>query len=169
MREIAPIVAVAGTTVAVGTIALVVARLEFLRAFGPGLAVAVLMGMIVALTFVPSVLAIGGERLFWPRKLLPAATPSGADPKPEPRRRRRLTPTGLAARHPIPALLLAVAIVVGAASGLLWIALGNEVIVGLPHGSGVERGYAQARDGFAPGVLAPALRPPLRRQHRAVR
>ncbi|MGB0095541.1 MAG: MMPL family transporter, partial [Solirubrobacteraceae bacterium] len=37
MREIAPIVAVAGTTVAAGTAGLLAAQLEFLRAFGPGL------------------------------------------------------------------------------------------------------------------------------------
>ncbi|MGY1707906.1 MMPL family transporter [Geodermatophilus sp. SYSU D00758] len=59
-----PIVAVAGTTVAAGTAALLVADFQLFRAFGPALALTVLVGVAVSLTLVPAVMAILGSRLF---------------------------------------------------------------------------------------------------------
>jgi RND superfamily putative drug exporter len=156
-REIAPIVAVAGTTVAAGLAGLLAARLDFLRAFGPGLAIAVVIAMLVAVTLIPAMLAIGGARVFWPR--LPRwqdarATDSGAAPGPATPRVRAVR---LAVRHPILVAIASCALVLGAASGLLHIALGNELVLGLPAGSSVHRAYDQAKDGFAPGALAPAV------------
>ena len=156
-REIAPIVAVAGTTVAAGTAGLLAARLEFLRAFGPGLAIAVVIAMLVAATLVPALLAIGGWRVFWPRRPQPQDVRAGAlRPKPEPTRRRARA-VRLAVRHPVLALVASCALVLGAASGLLHIALGNELVLGLPAGSQVHRAYDEAKAGFAAGALAPAV------------
>ena len=59
-----PIVAVAGITVAAGTAALLVADFALFQAFGPALALAVLVGMVVSLTLVPALMAILGHRLF---------------------------------------------------------------------------------------------------------
>jgi putative drug exporter of the RND superfamily len=59
-----PIVAVAGLTVAGGTAALLAANFELFRAFGPALALTVVVGMLVSLTLVPAVMAILGNRLF---------------------------------------------------------------------------------------------------------
>jgi RND superfamily putative drug exporter len=162
-REIAPIVAVAGATVAAGTAGLLAARLDFLRAFGPGLAIAVVIAMLVSVTLIPALLSIGGSRVFWPR--LPrwrdaragnhgaAPRDPGAAPGPATARVRAVR---LAVRHPILAAIASCALVLGAASGLLHIALGNELVLGLPAGSSVHRTYDQAKDGFAPGALAPA-------------
>jgi putative drug exporter of the RND superfamily len=156
-REIAPIVAVAGTTVAAGTAGLLAARLEFLRAFGPGLAIAVVIAMLVAATLVPALLAIGGWRVFWPRRPQPQDVRAGAlRPKPEPTSRRTRA-VRLAVKHPVLALVASCAIVLGAASGLLHITLGNELVLGLPGGSQVHRAYDEAKAGFAPGALAPAV------------
>ncbi len=157
MREIAPIVAVAGITVAAGTAGLLAARLDFLRAFGPGLAIAVVIAMLVAVTLVPALLAVGGRRLFWPRYPAPndadSSPPSGtAEPAT-----RRLRTVRLAVRHPRIAAVGSCALVLGAATGLLHIALGNELILGLPAGTSVHRTYDQAKAGFVPGALAPAV------------
>ncbi|MGB0095540.1 MAG: MMPL family transporter [Solirubrobacteraceae bacterium] len=40
---------------------------------------------------------------------------------------------------------------------MLHIALGNELILGLPAGSSVHEAYNEAKAGFAPGALAPAV------------
>ena len=73
---------------------LLVARLEFLRAFGPGLAIAVIVAMLVAVTLIPAVLAIGGERIFGRQASM------AADDHPSP-----MSTTRLAARHPVIAFL----------------------------------------------------------------
>jgi putative drug exporter of the RND superfamily len=170
MREIVPIIAVAGITVAVGTAALLAASIAYLRAFGPGLAIAVMVGMIVAATFVPAALAVGGRWIFWPSKAVrhqpvdqpqgtvaPGATP-GATPQaaaaPAAVPRTRLS-VRLAVRHPFLSLVLVLVLVVAAASGLSRIAIGNALVRDLPHSSGVLQAYEQASRGFSPGVLAP--------------
>src|SRR5207249_4688430 len=61
-----PIIVTAGLTVAAGTAAMVVARLEFVRAFGPALALTVAISLLVAITIVPAALAIFERALFWP-------------------------------------------------------------------------------------------------------
>jgi RND superfamily putative drug exporter len=62
--EVAPIVFTAGLVVAAGTAALVAGKLEFFRAFGPGLALTTLISMVVAITLVPALIALFGTRLF---------------------------------------------------------------------------------------------------------
>jgi putative drug exporter of the RND superfamily len=62
--EVAPIVFTAGLIVAAGTAALVAGKLDFFRAFGPGLALTTLISMVVAITLVPAFVGIFGGRLF---------------------------------------------------------------------------------------------------------
>ncbi len=62
--ELTPLILVCGVSVAVGSAALVVADLGFLRAFGPGMAAAVLVGLVVTITFIPAVLATVGRRCY---------------------------------------------------------------------------------------------------------
>src|SRR3954464_13863023 len=61
--EVAPIVFTAGLIVAAGTAALVAGKLDFFRAFGPGLALTTVISMVVAITLVPALIAIFGGRL----------------------------------------------------------------------------------------------------------
>ncbi len=56
-----PVIATAGVTAAAGTGALIVAKSPTFRAFGPGMAVAVLIGMVVAVTLVPRCWASWGR------------------------------------------------------------------------------------------------------------
>jgi putative drug exporter of the RND superfamily len=64
LRINAPIVAVAGLTVAGGTIALLAAPFHIFRGLGPALALTVLVGLAVCLTLAPAVMTILGWRLF---------------------------------------------------------------------------------------------------------
>ncbi len=63
-RRTAPIVFTAGLIVAAGTGALVVGKLGFFRAFGPGLAITTLIALLVSATLMPALLALFGARLF---------------------------------------------------------------------------------------------------------
>lgn len=163
VRQITPIVAAAGITVAAGTASLLVASLSFLRDFGPGLAIAVLVAMLTAIVLVPAGLALGGRRLFWPHEP-PVQGHGQPESEPPPVQRpgppvpgSRWSPARLAARHPLVATLLAVALVVAAASGLSRIAVGNELVRGLPPDAQARQAYDQASRGMVPGVLAPTL------------
>lgn len=71
-----PIVVVAGMTVAAGVSALLVAESPLFRAFGPGLAITVLVGLAVSVTMVPALLSILGDAAFWPSR-----PGSGAEPR----------------------------------------------------------------------------------------
>jgi putative drug exporter of the RND superfamily len=62
-RHTAPSVLTAGLIVAAGAGALVVGKLGFFRAFGPGLAATTLIALAVSITLVPALLALFGERL----------------------------------------------------------------------------------------------------------
>ena len=63
-----PIIVTAGLTVAGASAALGVAELGFFRAFGPGMAMSILIGLAVAVTLIPAGLAIGGRFVFWPSR-----------------------------------------------------------------------------------------------------
>jgi RND superfamily putative drug exporter len=64
VAEVTPIVLTAGLIVTLGTAALTVGRLDFFRAFGPGLAATTVITLVVSLTLVPALVALFGPRLF---------------------------------------------------------------------------------------------------------
>jgi RND superfamily putative drug exporter len=146
--ELTPIILACGLAVAAGAGVLVFADLGFLRAFGPGLALAVLVGLLVTLTLLPAALALFGRRLFWPSS---PRRPSRRPSKP-PRAGRVIVRAVRAPRRTIAASLIVLA---SMASGLAWLDVGNPVIRGLPAGSEPRQAYGQLTAGFAPGVAGP--------------
>jgi RND superfamily putative drug exporter len=64
VARVGPTVVVAGTIVAACCAALLAAKLEFFRVFGPGMAVCALIATAVAATFVPALLGLLGPRLY---------------------------------------------------------------------------------------------------------
>ena len=151
MRQILPIIAVAGITVAAGTAALQAASIQYLRGFGPGLAIAVLVAMVVSATFVPAMLSAGGRAVFWPSRLAPAEENVPEPDKPP----RRSWSVRSAVRHPVVALVVVLILVGAAASGLSRLAVGNALVKDLPASSEVHQAYVQASRGFSQGVLSP--------------
>jgi putative drug exporter of the RND superfamily len=146
--ELTPLIIVCGVSVAVGSAALVIADLGFLRAFGPGMAVAVLVGLTVTVTFMPAVLASVGGALLWPgprhRQVRTGATTGWLD---------RLVETAVNA--PRRTTVVCVLLLGTMASGLAWLEVGNPLIRGLPADSEPRLAYEQLGKGFAPGVMAP--------------
>jgi RND superfamily putative drug exporter len=158
--ELLPIIVTAGLTVVAASAALLVAELGFFKAFGPGVAMAVLIGLAVAVTLVPALLAIGGAAVFWPRR--PALEIVGVEAAEEPSPARAPRPARsraleLATRRPQLALAVCVVLLLAAASGLARIELGNPLIRGLPDDADAKRAYTQASRGFAPGILSPTV------------
>lgn len=147
-----PIIATAGATAAAGTGALIVADSPAFRAFGPGMALAVLIGMIVAVTLVPALLAILGSAALWPGRRQPP--PEEAAPSTRANATlwaRALTQPGIAAV----VLLLCVGGLVAAALPMRHLNLGLSVIHALPAGDPAREAAVEAEKGFADGILSP--------------
>lgn len=146
-RANTPIIFTAGLIVAAGGLTLVAGRLPVFRAFGPGLALTVLICLAVALTFIPAALAILGRWAFWPSL------------RPQPEKERIGWFSRLRATRPASALLgaLALAVVGAAALGLRHTALGFTLISGQPADSPLRKAEVAAGRAFAPGIVSPTV------------
>ncbi len=148
--DLTPIVLACGLAVAAGSAALGVAELGFLRAFGPGMALAILVALLVALTFLPACLALLGPRLFWPsrpHRIRPGRARASA-------RTERLV--RLTVRAPRRTIAASLGVLAAMSAGLLWLELGNPLLRGLPEGREPRAAYEQLTKGFAPGAVSPA-------------
>jgi putative drug exporter of the RND superfamily len=166
--EYTPIIVAAGFVVAAGTASLVVARLQLLRAFGPGLALTVLTAMVVSITLAPALIAIFGGLLFRPGPVRLRSAELGregtslGETAPSPGwlpGGRSLAEFGarFAATGPV-ALLIVLACLAGlliAALGLPGLRLGSPLIRELPASAEAARAESAAARGFVPGILAP--------------
>ena len=151
--EITPIILTCGLAVAAACGALVVADLGFLQAFGPGLAMAVLIALAVSMTFIPATLALFGTTLFWPAV---PDTPASADAgeRAHGSAHRVVAAAVHAPRRTIVGCLLALAAMT---CGIAWMDLGNPLIRGLPADSDARVAYTAASRGFVPGILSPTV------------
>ena len=160
VAENAPIIATAGLMVAAGTAVLVVADLRFFRAFGPGLALTVLVGLAVALTLVPALLAVLGRAVFWPSRVAapdspgPGPAADAAEGTPQSWRARVLH---RATSRPVAFVVaaLAMAALLAASYGLRDASLGFDLVNGLPRSSETRKAADAATSGFAQGILSP--------------
>ncbi len=164
VSEYLSIVTTAGLTVAAGVAALVVAKSALFHAFGPGLAVTVLVGLAVAVVLVPAMLAVLGRWTFWPYGLA-AQAPAGVgraaisdavdDDGPADAAPSRLV--RLLSRRWVAAVVAAAVIAVLVVAGRPVTELRSAVspVAVLPAGNPVRDAAAAASAGFAPGILSP--------------
>jgi RND superfamily putative drug exporter len=170
VRSDTPIVAAAGVTVAAGTAALLAADSEFFRAFGPAMALAVLVGLVVSVTFVPAALAVLGPAVFWPSDPhRPRWRASAASTTRAPRGTPNWTPqAGRRGTQRVRLVRLlatrsAAAAVVAGCVGVLLIAaapvrdldLGVGFSSSLPPDNPVALASDAAATAFAPGITSP--------------
>jgi RND superfamily putative drug exporter len=158
-REVTPIVVVAGVVVAAGTGALAVAESTLLRALGPAMAVAALVGMAVAVTLVPALLLVLGRAALWPGARSAGA---GAPSVPAVASARRglldRVARRLADRRVAVAVVGGCVAVLGAcAVPLRHLDLGMSFVGALPPGNQVQVAADAARAGFAPGIVSPTV------------
>lgn len=182
VRRSGPIVAVAGLAVAAGTSTLMVAESPFFRALGPALAFTVTVGLVVAVTLVPALMAILGGLVFWPSRRPGEERPTGLFVRVLRRLSGRLSgavgwvgtrwrsltevrtpqwPQTIIDRSTASRraglLVLAPSLVgLALAAGLvLRLDLGVSFIGSLPADSDIRETAAQAQEGFAEGILSP--------------
>jgi putative drug exporter of the RND superfamily len=158
-----PIVVTAGLIVAAGTATLLAGTLDFFRAFGPGMALTVLVSLGVAITLVPALLAVLGRALLWPARA-PETAADDFGPAEETEREKALQSPGVGARAVrfstrklVAAAIVAACLVAlgGACYGLVDLRLGFTEITGLPSDTEERQAYDALGRGFAPGILAP--------------
>jgi RND superfamily putative drug exporter len=152
--QFSPIVAVAGITVAAGTASLVVAESALFRGFGPGMALTILVGLVVAVTLTPALMAVLGRWAFWPSRPGPERGDDGEPVAPAlshsvlTRFLTRRTGAAVATGLCVVGLTLA-------AIPLLKVNLGLMFVQSLPAENRVASAAAQAQQGFAAGILSP--------------
>jgi putative drug exporter of the RND superfamily len=150
--ELLPVIMTAALMIAGATLTLLLSGVRFLSAFGPGMAVAVIVGAAVALTFIPAMLAIFGRVLLWPSS--PERETRGTHPRERGPRGRLV---GFAAHHPALVAIACLALLLAAASGLRKLELGNPIISGLPNSADARQGYDVAGASLGPGVVGPTM------------
>lgn len=153
--ELLPVISTAALMIAGATMTLALSGVEFLSAFGPAMAISVVVAAVVSLTFIPACLAILGRFVFWPHRLEVVGDEPGEDVDGESGTRGRVI--GVAARHPIFVTVVTVAALLAAASGLLAMELGNPILRGLPVKTQSRQGFDEATHAFGPGVVGPTM------------
>ncbi len=149
--ELLPVISTAALMIAGATLTLLISGVPFLEAFGPALAIAVLVAAAVALTLVPAALAIFGGTLLWPRR------PKAEEERAEEESSARGRLIGAAVRFPVLTVITSLLILLAAASGVSQLALGNPLMRGLPPTSSERQGYEIAAKSLGPGTLGPTM------------
>jgi RND superfamily putative drug exporter len=155
--ELLPVVTTAALMIAGATLTLSLSGVDFLSAFGPAMAISVLVAAAVSLTFIPACLAIFGRFVFWPHRLETEAEGDGSAGTAEAQPRARGRMVGLAAHHPILVATLCLVVLLAAASGLRHLELGNPIIRGLPTTTQSRQGFDEASQAFGAGVVGPTM------------
>ncbi|WP_226913663.1 MMPL family transporter [Gephyromycinifex aptenodytis] len=145
-----PIIVAAGVTVAAGTLSLLVAESVFYTTFGPAMAVTIAVGLVVAITLIPAVIAVLGKRVFWPRNR------EGIQKMARPSPLMAFFVRTLSHKAPAALALLASLVVLGGASLPLFnLTLKAGFSSSLPDDNTVKRATDAAAHGFAPGITSP--------------
>ena len=157
--RVVPVVVTAGLIVSLGAASLLAGELEFFRAFGPGLALAAVVGLAVSMTLVPALLAVLGRVAFWPSPPLrsgPTAMRLAREDEQNPVTLRARA-ARLATNRPVAALmvLITLGVIAVAASGLRETNLGLTLVRGLPEDAEPNVADRNAGQGFAAGIIAP--------------
>ena len=152
--QVIPIIFTAGLVVAAGLVTLRLASIGFVQALGPAMAVAVLVGLGVSITFVPAAMRILGRALCWP------GLPAGSDAEPLRIRiaaafRERLAWSSGHRLLAVPTVLLVLGGLVFASGSVSSMRLALTPIRGLPSDAPASWGAADAGRGFTPGIVAP--------------
>ena len=140
----------AGTTVMLALLGMVVLGVTFLNGLAISSAIAVLLTMTAALTALPALLARVGKRIGGPRRAQPDQPPDGSTPAGFWARW-----AGLVQRHPWPAAITGVAIMLVVATPVLSMRSGVSDAGNDPAGTTTRKAYDLLADGFGKGFNGP--------------
>jgi RND superfamily putative drug exporter len=144
----APAMTASGATVIAALLAMLAGTLGLNRTLGPVNAIGIAVVLLASLTFLPALLAVTGDRAFWPGR-----PPSGESAGP---RRDLWLALGTRVRARPLVWLLAVVIVLGAGTGGLSVyKLHADWFKQFRTQTDGTRGYEALKTGFPPGAIAP--------------
>lgn len=144
MRNLVEPLASSALTVVLALMTLLLATLPALRGFGPFFALAVIVMVLLALTFIPAIVCLFGRAALWPRRF-------------SARRESRFwrSVAGLVTRRPVATGTAAAVVLAVFALGLTQYRESFNFISGLRVATESERGQKMLDEAFPPGSLAP--------------
>lgn len=131
-------------TIFVGFMAMVFAKFGVFNTSGPGLALGIVVSLVAGLTFVPAMLAILGDRAFWPGTAVHRST--------SPFYART---SNLVAQHPLPVVIVIVLVMVPLGIHGLGGALNYNPLSDLPDDAEAKAGFVVLKETLGPGNLSP--------------
>jgi RND superfamily putative drug exporter len=146
-----------GGTVILALLGMFIIPVTVFHSLATGAILAVLVAVFATQTFVPALLGLLGDRIDWPRRRKYDATMVAAQERYDHETIHRgfwgrITRTVM--QHPVAALLVALAILIGVALPVIDLKTGQAGIETLPE-SDVKTGYLILEREFAAGVIAP--------------
>ena len=143
--QAAPAMIASAVTVIAAMLAMLAGVLGLNRTLGPVNAIGIGIVLLASLTLLPAVLAIAGERAFWPRRPAAAEQANAVWQRLGESVRRR----------PLPWLAAVVLLLSAAAGGLSVYKLHSSWLQQFKHETDGTKGYGLLKTGFPPGALAP--------------
>ena len=140
----------AGGTVIVALCSLLVAGIPLVGTLGYTAAIAVLIAVLGAITLLPAILAIIGRRIYALKLPLP-------QPKHDARPHGWARWARLVANHPLPAVVISVAVLGLLALPVLDLHLGQTDVGALPTDTTARQANDLLTEGFGPGTAGPLL------------
>jgi RND superfamily putative drug exporter len=141
----------AGGTVIIALVSLAVAKIPIVSALGYSAAVVVLISVIGAVTLLPAILAALGNRINSLKVPFLRTPPHDERPHGWARWARFI------GRHPLPSMIVAVAILLVLAIPVLNLELGQQDNGQLPKDTTARQAYDLLSEGFGPGINGPFL------------
>ena len=145
LPQAAPAMIASAVTVMAAMLAMLTGVLGLNRTLGPVNAIGIAIVLLASLTLLPAVLAVTGERAFWPGKPDAAEKVGGIWQKLGERVRRR----------PLPWLAAVVLLLGAGAGGISVYKLHSSWLQQFKNQTDGTRGYEVLASGFPPGALAP--------------
>ena len=145
LPQAAPAMIASSVTVMAAMLAMLAGVLGLNRTLGPVNAIGIAIVLLASLTLLPAVLAVAGERAFWPGRPDAAEKAGGVWQRLGERVRRR----------PLPWLVAVVLLLGASAGGLSVYKLHSSWLQQFKHETDGTQGYGVLKTGFPPGALAP--------------
>jgi RND superfamily putative drug exporter len=142
-------IASSGSTAMIGFGSLMLVDQGIFRSIGIGTATSILLSMLVALTLVPAVLTVFGDKLFWPRKIYKSG------PGMTQGIWRKIT--GRVLKHSKLILAIALLLTIPAIAIFMQLHLGDDVVSMLPANVESKQGYDILNSEFGSGALDKAM------------
>lgn len=145
IERVGEVISSAAAAVAAAFLVLLLAAFGVFSAWGPSLAIAVVVMAVTSLTLIPAIVVLLGPRVFWPSK--------SWQREPKASAARRLG--GFVGTRPLLVAVLSGGLLVALASGALMFRADYDFQAGFPQDTESARALKDMEKGFPPGLTTP--------------